>query len=76
LDVGVWNIHCAKVENAAHAAEIATASRYAPRGLRGKGGLSAATDFETAAASRSVNASIPSIAAISSRCAKVRVRGG
>jgi len=48
LDVGVWNIHCPQVENKEHAAEIVAASRYAPRGLRGNGGLSAATDFETA----------------------------
>jgi 2-keto-3-deoxy-L-rhamnonate aldolase RhmA len=46
LDVGVWNLHCPQVENADHAAEIVAASRYAPRGLRGNGGLSAATDFE------------------------------
>ena len=48
LDVGVWNIHCPQVENKAHAAEIVAASRYAPRGLRGNGGLSAMTNFETA----------------------------
>ena len=47
LDVGVWNIHCPQVESAKHAAEIVAASRYAPRGLRGNGGLSAATEFET-----------------------------
>ena len=45
LDVGVWNIHCPQVESARHAAEIVAASRYAPRGLRGNGGLSAATEF-------------------------------
>jgi 2-keto-3-deoxy-L-rhamnonate aldolase RhmA len=48
LDVGVWNIHCPQVESAAHAAEIVAASRYAPRGLRGNGGLSAATEFSIA----------------------------
>ncbi|WP_426955666.1 HpcH/HpaI aldolase family protein [Muricoccus radiodurans] len=48
LDVGVWNIHCPQVESAAHAAEIVAASRYAPMGLRGNGGLSAATEFSTA----------------------------
>src|SRR3954470_20671207 len=48
LDVGVWNLHCPQVENAQHAAEIVAASRYAPRGLRGNGGLSAATEFSTA----------------------------
>ena len=48
LDVGVWNLHCPQVESAAHAAEIVAASRYAPRGLRGNGGLSAATEFGTA----------------------------
>ncbi|WP_431285130.1 HpcH/HpaI aldolase family protein [Humitalea sp. 24SJ18S-53] len=47
LDVGVWNIHCPQVESAEHAAEIVAASRYAPRGLRGNGGLSAATNFDT-----------------------------
>jgi 2-keto-3-deoxy-L-rhamnonate aldolase RhmA len=46
LDVGVWNLHCPQVENAAHAREIVAASRYAPRGLRGNGGLSAAWDFD------------------------------
>lgn len=46
LDVGVWNIHCPQVESAKHAAEIVAASRYAPRGLRGNGGLSAATEFD------------------------------
>ena len=48
LDVGVWNLHCPQVESAEHAAEIVAASRYAPMGLRGNGGLSAATDFERA----------------------------
>ncbi len=47
LDVGVMNLHCPQVENAAHAREIVAASRYAPMGLRGNGGLSASTDFET-----------------------------
>ncbi len=47
LDVGVWNIHCPQVENAAHAREIVAASRYAPRGLRGNGGHGAATGFDT-----------------------------
>lgn len=47
LDVGVWNLHCPQVESARHAAEIVAASRYAPKGLRGNGGLSAATNFET-----------------------------
>jgi 2-keto-3-deoxy-L-rhamnonate aldolase RhmA len=46
LDVGVWNIHCPQVESAAHAAEIVAASRYAPRGLRGNGGLGPAIDFD------------------------------
>lgn len=48
LDIGVWNLHCPQVESAAHAAEIVAASRYAPRGLRGNGGLSAATNYATA----------------------------
>ena len=45
LDIGVWNIHCPQVESAAHAREIVAASRYAPRGLRGNGGLSAMSEF-------------------------------
>jgi 2-keto-3-deoxy-L-rhamnonate aldolase RhmA len=48
LDAGVWNLHCPQVEDAAHAREIVAASRYAPWGLRGNGGLGPATDFETA----------------------------
>jgi 2-keto-3-deoxy-L-rhamnonate aldolase RhmA len=48
LDVGVWNIHCPQVETAAQAAEIVATSRYAPLGLRGNGGLSAATEFNPA----------------------------
>lgn len=48
LDIGVWNLHCPQVENAAHAREIVAASRYAPIGLRGNGGLSASTGFSTA----------------------------
>lgn len=47
LDVGVWNIHCPQVESEAHAREIVQASRYAPRGLRGNGGLSAMTEFRS-----------------------------
>lgn len=47
LDVGVWNLHCPQVETAKQAAEIVAASRYAPRGLRGTGGLSAATNYGT-----------------------------
>jgi 2-keto-3-deoxy-L-rhamnonate aldolase RhmA len=47
LDAGVWNIHCPQVESVAHAREIVAASRYAPRGLRGNGGLGPSTDFET-----------------------------
>ena len=47
LDVGVWNIHCPQVENAAHAREIVAASRYAPRGLRGNGGAGPQIDFDT-----------------------------
>src|SRR5688500_12709844 len=42
LDVGVWNIHCPQVESAEHAKEIVAATRYAPWGLRGNGGLSVA----------------------------------
>ena len=47
LDIGVWNLHCPQVENVEHAREIVAASRYAPQGLRGNGGLGPATDFET-----------------------------
>src|SRR3954471_2098688 len=47
LDAGVWNLHCPQVESADHAREIVAASRYAPVGLRGNGGLGPATDFET-----------------------------
>jgi len=47
LDVGVWNLHCPQVEDSDHAREIVSASRYAPMGLRGNGGLGPATDFET-----------------------------
>jgi len=47
LDVGVWNLHCPQVENAAHAREIVAASRYAPRGLRGNGGTGPQVDFDT-----------------------------
>ena len=48
LDVGVWNLHCPQVENRpSMPREIVAASRYAPRGLRGNGGLGPATDFET-----------------------------
>ena len=45
LDIGVWNLHCPQVENAEHAREIVAASRYAPHGLRGNAGFSAATGF-------------------------------
>jgi 2-keto-3-deoxy-L-rhamnonate aldolase RhmA len=48
LDAGVWNLHCPQVENAAHAREIAQASRYAPRGLRGNAGHGPGTDFDLA----------------------------
>src|SRR3954466_12369377 len=47
LDAGVWNLHCPQVENADHAREIVAAGYYAPKGLRGNGGLGPATDFET-----------------------------
>jgi 2-keto-3-deoxy-L-rhamnonate aldolase RhmA len=48
LDVGVMNLHCPQVESAAHAAEIVAASRYAPKGLRGWGGLNPGNDYVTA----------------------------
>ena len=48
LDVGVWNLHCPQVENAAHARDIVACSRYAPRGLRGNAGHTPATDFQLA----------------------------
>ena len=47
LDIGVYNLHCPQIESAAHAREIVAASRFAPRGQRGLGGLGPATDFET-----------------------------
>ncbi len=46
LDAGVWNLHCPQVENAAHAAEIVAAARYAPQGLRGNAGHSPGTDYD------------------------------
>lgn len=46
LDIGVWNLHCPQVENLDHAGEIVAASRYAPLGLRGNGGLSVSTMFD------------------------------
>jgi 2-keto-3-deoxy-L-rhamnonate aldolase RhmA len=46
LDIGVWNLHCPQVENLDHAKEIVAASRYAPMGLRGNGGLSVSTGFD------------------------------
>jgi 2-keto-3-deoxy-L-rhamnonate aldolase RhmA len=46
LDIGVWNIYCPQVENAAHAAEIVAASRYAPRGLRGIARHAAGSDYD------------------------------
>jgi 2-keto-3-deoxy-L-rhamnonate aldolase RhmA len=46
LDVGIWNLHCPQVETADQAAEIVAASRYAPLGQRGMGGLGVATNFE------------------------------
>src|SRR6201992_271298 len=45
LDVGIWNLHCPQVENAAHAREIVAAARYAPQGPRGNGGHSVSTGF-------------------------------
>lgn len=45
LDIGVFNLHCPQVESAAHAAEIVAASRYAPAGLRGWGGLNPGNDY-------------------------------
>lgn len=47
LDAGVWNIHCPQVETTDQAAEIVAASCYAPKGLRGNGGLGPGTDFES-----------------------------
>lgn len=45
LDIGIWNLHCPQVENAAHAREIVQASRFAPLGSRGQGYPGPATDF-------------------------------
>lgn len=52
LDVGVWNLHCPQIESAAHAREIVQASRYAPMGLRGQGGLGPSTDYQVVPAAR------------------------
>lgn len=46
LDIGVYNLHCPQVESADHAREIVAASRFAPRGQRGLGGLGPGTDFD------------------------------
>lgn len=46
LDLGVWNLHCPQVDSAEQAAAIVAATRYAPMGSRGMGGLGPATDFE------------------------------
>ena len=51
LDLGVWNLHCPQVENAKHAAEIVKATRYAPMGLRGNGGVNPGTEYEVASTS-------------------------
>lgn len=45
LDIGVMNLHCPQVESAEHAAEIVAASRYAPMGLRGWGGINPGNDY-------------------------------
>jgi 2-keto-3-deoxy-L-rhamnonate aldolase RhmA len=45
LDIGILNLHCPQVESAEHAAEIVAASRYAPIGLRGWGGLTPGNDY-------------------------------
>jgi 2-keto-3-deoxy-L-rhamnonate aldolase RhmA len=48
LDIGVLNLHCPQVESAEHAAEIVAASRYAPIGQRGWGGLNPGNDYALA----------------------------
>jgi 2-keto-3-deoxy-L-rhamnonate aldolase RhmA len=48
LDIGVWNIHCPQVETAQQAAEIVSATYYAPLGLRGAAGPSPGNDYDTA----------------------------
>ncbi|MGH6915020.1 MAG: HpcH/HpaI aldolase family protein, partial [Geminicoccales bacterium] len=53
LDVGVMNLHCPQVESAEHAAEIVAASRYAPMGLRGWGGMTPGNDYDTGAPAES-----------------------
>ncbi len=45
LDIGVMNLLCPQIESAEHAAEIVSASRFAPMGLRGNGGLGPMNDF-------------------------------
>lgn len=56
LDVGVCNLHCPQVENAAHAAEIVAATRYAPQGRRGMAFPGPAVDFDGAGGSAEARA--------------------
>ena len=46
LDIGVYNIHCPQVDTPEHAAEIVSASRYAPLGARGMGSATPGNDYD------------------------------
>jgi len=46
LDIGIYNIHCPQVDTPEHAAEIVSASRYAPRGARGMGSATPGNDYD------------------------------
>lgn len=46
LDAGVWCLHVPQVDTPEHAAEVASAARYAPDGLRGMSGRGPHTDYE------------------------------
>ena len=46
LDIGIYNIHCPQVDTPEHAAEIVSASRYAPLGARGMGSATPGNDYD------------------------------
>lgn len=48
LDAGCWGLQIPQVDNGRIAREVVAASRYAPLGLRGMGGLGPQIDFEPA----------------------------
>ena len=47
LDAGVWCLHIPQVDTPEIAEEVASASHYAPDGLRGMAGFGPGTDYET-----------------------------